>query len=222
MSYINFPVPTPVFPAMPTVGWSVKKSPVWPPATTALSVSGRERRAARQSYPTWQFELTYQVLREETQNDPIYQPNSPYRELELISSLFLTCLGGYGEFYFADPDDSTRLATRMGTGDGKGKEFFFYINYPSGQSQLPTFFAPPGAVFDLTAVYINGSLIPPSYYSWGITSVVFISAVQAGDVVTGDVSFYYRCRFDDDVQNYEQFFKNIWAYPTCKFSSVKP
>ena len=221
MAYINFPSPTPVFPALPTLGWNVKKTPVWS-ATTALSVSGREKRAARQCFPVWEFELTYEFLRERTQNNPIYFPNSPYTELEQISQLFLACLGSYGEFYFEDPDDSTRAGMAIGTGDGGTTAWPVYIPYPSTQRYLTVFSAMPGAIKRVTAVYLNGSPQPAGSFSWADVTLTLTTPPPAGANVTADLEFYYRCHFSDDLQTYEQFFKNIWAYPSCKFSSVKP
>jgi len=203
------------------MGWSVKKIPTVA-TLQATSVLGIERRATRQAFPLWEFEATFEALREQTQNDPVYLPTSPYTELEQISGLFLACRGDYGEFYFNDPDDNSRLSVPLGISDGVGLSFLTYATYPSGNH---TSFEPVGGLQSVEAVYLNGSLymgghLGPfpngQFLTWPTAPPVL------GTEIAASYHFYYRCRFIDDMQNYSQFYKNLWEYKSCKFRSVKP
>src|SRR6266849_3738917 len=101
MPFINFPSPTPLFPSLPGRGWSMHKIPTFS-TSVAIHVNGKEMRAIRQAFPLWEFDITHEVLREQTQNQVLWQNNVPFVELETISQLQLSCLGKYGEFYFED------------------------------------------------------------------------------------------------------------------------
>jgi uncharacterized protein (TIGR02217 family) len=229
MSFINFPSPTPVFPSLPVQGWSVYKKPIMMSDVTA-AVSGREVLLIRAAYPRWDFEVTFGTdgwLREQTQNAAVYAPLAGKRELEQISELFLSCLGSYGEFYFSDPQDNSRLAQTVGTGTGSATVFPLYY-YWGDPVALPggflEFYAPVSGINAVQTVYFNGAPISPAFYTIDATNtaLVFSPAPGSGVVITADFTFYFRCRFVDDKQDYSQWAKNLWEYRSCKFRSVKP
>jgi hypothetical protein len=221
------PAPAPVFPALIPQGFPVKKIPLFA-ATEHKSVTGRMYQSARQVYPNWQFELQFgeeSWLREQTQNISPYAPNAPHVELEAISQLFLTCYGAYGEFYFDDLEDDSRMSQAVATGDGVTTVFRIYRTWGSGPLARVE---PVGGVNlgQMITVYLNGT--PLSSSLWTVTNdlsgshVNFTTAPSAGVAIAMDFSFYYRCRFTDDSQNYEQFLYNLWQLKSCKFQSCKP
>lgn len=219
MSFITYPSPTPVFPAL-TMGWSVRKMPTTA-TLQATSVQGIERRATRQAYPLWEFEVTFEVLREETQNNPVYAPTSPHTEFAQISGLFLACLGAYGEFYFEDLDDNSRSSVPIGGGNDVSTDFLVYTTYFSGAYTMAE---PVGGIKSIDAVFFNGTPIGSGNYSIGSDkrAIHFLSPPASGVDITASYHFYFRCRFTEDKQDYEQFAKNLWEYKTCRFRSVKP
>src|SRR5579863_4236208 len=158
MSYINFPTnPPPVFPALPVVGFPVRKSPIFS-AWEHKSVTGMQYQTARQVYPNWDFQLQYgdsAWLREQTQNNPIYLPNSPYVEFEAISQLFLSCLGSYGEFWYDDLEDDSRTGQVVAVGDGATTSFRIVRTWGTGPLAR---LEPVGGINLLqpVALYLNG------------------------------------------------------------------
>lgn len=225
MSYVTFPNPTPVFPSLPGRGWSVHKRPTWA-SNVSVHLSGKEKVASRQCFPLWEFELTHEVLREQTQNITPYQNLSGFTELEQVSELFLSCYGQYGEFYFNDPEDNQRTNQFIGTGTGLQNIFIIYRSW--GFGNLTT--VEPVAALDLSFphnVYVNGALINPANYTitWGTTyaTIIFNTFVPSMGVgVNMDFNYFYRCRFIDDVHDYNQFYKNLWELKSCRFRTTKP
>ncbi len=54
-----------IFPSLPGLKWSQSKTPIF--LTLAqMSASGRETRLPLYVYPLWQFDLTYELLRDTT------------------------------------------------------------------------------------------------------------------------------------------------------------
>jgi uncharacterized protein (TIGR02217 family) len=225
MAYIFFPSPTPVFPALPVQGWSVNKRPIMASRTT-IAASGRENHLACASYPRWAFKLTFggdSWLRDQTQNIVPDPTKSGLTEFEQISGLFLACRGSYGEFYFSDPDDNSRLSQTVGTGNGTQTSFPVTYSWGTGPF-TPSMTIPVGGIKTLNAVYLNGNVLGTSSYSIDATNtqIVFVSPPIQGSVITADFSFYFRCRFMDDTLVFSQFEQNLWELKELQFESVKP
>jgi hypothetical protein len=228
VSYIAYPTdPPPILPQLSVQGYPVHRKPFFT-AWEHKSVSGAQYQSARQIYPNWDFQLQIgddAWLREQTQNRVLYGPNSPHVELETWSQLFLACFGSYGEFWYRDPEDSSRAGQLIGVGDGSTGRFRIVRTW--GFTPLARI-EPVGGV-DLTAtinVYFNGILITPTAYT--VTNELTgswlncIGAPANGFPVTMDFSFFYRCRWKDDMQQYDQWAYNLWQLGKAEFRSVKP
>ena len=111
------PGPYGVFPAVPTLGWSVHYSPIFSTGA-ALHVSGREVRAAKYVSPLWEIELNFDLLR----------MASPNTELQQIIGFFEECEGEATSFYFEPPTFSPVAAQPLGTGDGSTTIFPFTVS----------------------------------------------------------------------------------------------
>lgn len=225
MSFITFPNPVPVFPTLAPETWSVHKVPSFT-STSTRAITGRESQCVRAVFPRWEFTLKYgddSWLRDQTQNIVPNPKLAGDTELEQISGLFLACLGSYGEFYYNDPDDNSRLAATLGKGDGSTTTFLVYYPWGNGPYAAP-FMAPVGGLISVDKIYFNGSPISAALYSIDSTNtkIVFVSAPANGTVITIDFHFYFRCRWSDDMQQYSQWALNLWEYKQCKFKSVKP
>lgn len=226
MAFIQFPNPTPIFPVLPPLTWSVHKKPIMA-SRVSIGASGRECQLACAAYPRWAFILSYgggnSWLREQTQNSVVYSPLAGYTELEQLTGLFLACLGSYGEFYYVDPDDNSRLSQAVGTGDGATTTFPLYYTWGNGPF-TPSLTIPVGGIQTINAVYFNGTVQSAAGYSLDSTKtkVVFTVAPTTGVVITIDFQFFFRCRFLDDTLDLLQFSINRWDVKEVRFESVKP
>jgi len=224
MSFVNFPSPTPIFPTLPPLTWSVHKKPILA-SREYIAASGREVQLAAAVYPRWAFTLTYggsSWLRDQTQNIVPDFTLAGFTEFQQISQLFLACRGAYGEFFYSDPEDNSRNGQVLGTYAANATSTYVVVsNWGSGPFS-PNLSFPVGGVNVLSAVYVSGHLISPTNYSLDATRTkLTISTVYSGPL-TIDFSFYYRCRFLDDHMNYSQFAQNLWETREVRFESVKP
>jgi hypothetical protein len=59
-------------------------------------------------------------------------------------------------------------------------------------------------------------------WTLGATGLItFLAAPANAAVLTWTGAFTYRCRFVDDLQNFEEFVSNLWSLKELKFMSVK-
>jgi hypothetical protein len=94
-------------------GFSIMKKPVFASIVQSFK-SGREVINAQQTAPLFEFELKYETLKDQTQNQTPYQPNAGFTALEQLSSLFLFCNGQYGRFVYEDLSDCSRTGQEIG------------------------------------------------------------------------------------------------------------
>ena len=178
--------------------------------------SGREVITPLQAYPLWEFQLTYEILEDQTPNQVVFQPNVPYTELQQLMGLFLVCTAQYGQFYFDDPSDNSRPYSYVGTGDGVTLAFTVPRAFgPQG------FTEPVGGLNTVDTVYVGTHKLNPSTYSISGNQIVFNQPPTNGDAINAAFSFFYLCRFIEDQQDYEQFMFNLWKMNSLKFRSVK-
>lgn len=216
MAIFKYPDPTPVLPTLN--GFSIHQIPTFS-TIIHTSVSGRETQIGRQAYPLWAFTLNYEELKSETQNQTLYSRNSPDKEFEQIILVFLACAGAYGRFYFDCQNDNSRAAQAIATGDGTTQSFRLKRTWGFGDL---AFTEPVGGVNTVSAVYLNGV---SQASGWTIDddnqNIEFTTAPGAGVAITIDFSYYYRCRFLEDIANFDQFYTNLWELKSFKFRSVK-
>ncbi len=200
------PGPYAVFPAVPTLGWSVHYSPIFSTGA-ALHVSGREVRAAKYVSPLWEIELNFDLLR-------VVSPNT---ELEEVIGFFEDCAGEATSFYFEPPTLSPLAAQAIGIGDGSTTTFPFTVSL--GAATLS-----PAGVATVSAVYLNGAAQSSGYVVNATPlapSVTFATAPASGVAVTADFHWYFLCRFDDDSEDLEEFMAALYALRSLKLRTVR-
>lgn len=209
-------------PTLPKLnGFSVHKKPTFA-SLVSTPPSGREVTNFQQAVPLWEFELTYEVLRERTQNQIPWGPFSAFDELQQISQVFLACGGQYGWFYYDDPTDDSRQNQNLGTGDGTTKNFLFIRNL-TGYGGLVVSEPVGGVDIGRTLnVYLNGTLQDPATYtvSSSGTTLKFVTPPGSGVVVSADFYFFYLCRFVTDDVDFEEFMYNRWSVKSLRFRSL--
>lgn len=212
---------TPVFPEL--YGFSIKKRPRFH-TINQIPPSGREVTRFQNLFPFWEFELRAEILRDETQNNPVYSYFANYKELQQLSQLFLACNGQFGVFFFEDTSDNSRTEQYLGTGDGTETDFLFKRTISYGDL---TFTEPVGGV-NLTesiVVYVDGVVVP-QIGNWAIssdsTTLVFTVAPADGAQITASFYYYYLCRFITDEMDFDQFSYNRWQVEAIRFRSVLP
>jgi uncharacterized protein (TIGR02217 family) len=204
-------IPTAIFPSLPaSLGWSVHRRPT-NSTRVAAAVNGREVRSPYYAMPLYEFELTYDGLL----SGASAMGAIPAQTLQALEGFFLQMQGQYGGFLFADPENCQVTGGALGTGDGVTTTFLMLRtvgNYSEAIQDANV----------VTAVYLNG--VAQSGGSWSVINgnqIVFSTAPGAGVTVTADFSYYFVCRFLDDVQDYEEFLYQLHTLKSCKFRTVR-
>jgi uncharacterized protein (TIGR02217 family) len=193
-----------IFPALPSLAWSTFKRPTF---STRISkrTSGREVRSANYTYPLYEFELTYEILR----------ADAAYQELQQLMGFFLQRQGQFDTFLFQDPTDCLIASQVIGVGDGATTVFPLVRN-------LGGWVEPIGQAANQPTVTVGG--VPSSAWSIELPNLLtFTTAPGVGQqILVANLEFYFVCRFLDDVHEYENWSNNLWLLKSCKFTSVKP
>lgn len=95
-----------VYPGLPGLRWSRTKKPEFRTKTES-AVAGRELRTSRMPYPIWNFELEFEFLR-----------GNGEEEIERLMGFFLTQKGSFQEWLFHDWDDYQVTGQTLGEADG--------------------------------------------------------------------------------------------------------
>lgn len=194
-----------VFPDLPGLKWSTSKAPIWK-TRVQESVSGKELRTALMSFPRWRYSLAYEVLRAET----------VYQELQTLVGFFNARRGSWDSFLYLDPDDNAVAAQQFGVGDGATKDF--QLTRPFGG-----FVEPVQNVNGAPAITKGGVLqATPGDYSLSATGLVsFVAAPAIGVPLAWTGSYYVRCRFERDTEEFTQFLKDLWEARRIEFRTEK-
>src|SRR5579862_5714186 len=100
-----------VFPTLAGLEYPVTRTPIFR-TLVQESVSGRENRAALQLYPRWKWNLSFNFLRDDSNN-----------EFRTLLGFYLARQGAYDSFLFDDVDDDSAVAQSLGTGNGSQTNF---------------------------------------------------------------------------------------------------
>ena len=196
---------TAVFPVLPGLEWDVKKKPIFS-TIIQKTASGKEIRSALQSYPRWEFNLSFSILRTST----------GFSEMQTLAGFFEQQLGQMTAFNYSDPSDNSVTAQAFGTGNGSTTAFQLVRT-------LGGFVEPIQNLNGNPSIYINGVLQTlTTNYSIGPTGLVtFVTAPAASTSLTWTGNFYYLCRFMEDVLEFNQFFFQLWDLKKLSFISIK-
>lgn len=196
-----------VFPTFRGLTWDVKKRPNFG-TIIQTGASGREVRVTKRMNPIWEFELSYSIL------DDNFIDASGYSELRNLVGFYLQRQGAFDSFLYMDPSDNSVAGQAIGTGDGVATTFQLVRNFGGFAESMQNIQGSP-------QIFIAGVLQLASAYSVSATGLVtFTSAPASGAAITAGFSYYYRVRFKEDVQEFNEFLNNLWEAQQVKFISV--
>lgn len=210
-----YPVTVPaIYPTLPGLGYSVIRRPQTYTAN-ARSGSGWQVRVAYASTPTWEWDLTYELLSDQAGST----------DLRNLLGIFLAMDGDLTPFLFLDPDDNSVTGMYTGTGDGSTTIFQLQRGYGAGTfiGTEPIGYLNTGATFN---VYLNGVLQSNTTYSTATTTpvnqqLVFNTAPGAGVIVTVDMSYYFYAHFKDNTNDFEKFMNQLWTMKKITLESLR-
>lgn len=197
----------PLFPAIPSVGWSVLREPVFSTLSSS-HVSGVLRRATNAVFPQWKFTLTYDVLL----SDPTTQ------WLQQMRGFFESLYGQNATFLYDDTEFDNNFHQVLGTGNGVQTDFML-------TRSIGAFYTEPiGELATLVNVYLAGVVQGSGFSVQHAPYPVlrFATPPGAGVQVMADYTNYFVCRFGADTNDFEEFLKYMHTFKACQFITVKP
>lgn len=188
-----------LFPSLPGLTWDIEKAPEFA-TVVQRSVNLSELRGSYAATPVYHFTLHYDVLRADAVN----------AELQKLAGFFCNRNGSWDSFLFADPDDGTAAAQRFGTGDGTTTAFPLVRSLGYFTEGVSNVAASPSIYKD--------AVLQTSNYTVDATGLVTFSSAPASNVaLTWSGTYYYRCRFKEDMQSFNQFMRQLWEARSVEF-----
>ncbi len=189
------------------LAFNVKVTPIFK-TNIQESRSGIERRAQIWTYPRRKFHLEYEYLLDD---------GLVTGDLQALCGFFLGQKGRYDDFLFKNPDDYQATNQALGTGDGVEKSFQLVRAWGGYTEPVLGVVDDPAPVIKLAGVTVD----PGDYTINNYGLLTFDTEPGLGVAITGTFQFYYRCRFIEDVSEYNKFMDKLWDNKKVEFVSVK-
>lgn len=198
-----------LFPELPGLEWDTSITPMFN-TKIMTSINGRELRASFQASPKYEISLSYAFLRE----------NKGRNELQQLQGFYLERRGAFDSFLYKMPDDNEFSCTFIS--DGTTTTFQLYKDMYT--SKLPLGNTEEQIIGEADPNMWNQVLVKtmwnsdPEKLMWNsataqVTSdgkYILSQPIEEGVEVTIKGTFYYRCRFKDDTQQYINFMHKLW------------
>lgn len=195
-----------VFTPPPFLGWSVFKSPEMKTIVQSAA-SGKTTRAQLWANPIWHFKLTWEILKD---------GNATPSDFQTLVDFYLARGGSFDTFLYTDPTDNAVTNQSFGTGDGVTTSFQLVRTWSAFAESVQNINGAP--TIKKNAVTLTAGVD----YSINSTGVVAFSvAPAAAAALTWTGSFYYRLRFEKDLQEFENFMFNLWSLKVLELVTEK-
>lgn len=178
------------------------------------AVSGKETRIAYWAYPRFTWTLTFEFLRASTS----------FNEFQNLWGFLSARQGRFDSFLYTDDTDNTEVAQQLGVGDSTNRAFQLLANFGGSSAILSPILAPNA----VTKVTVAGSSVSSTTFTtsaWGssVPGVITFStfAPSGGQAVTADFTYYFPCRFDDDIGTFVEFMQKLWENKKLVLKSIK-
>jgi hypothetical protein len=192
-----------VFPSLIGQALPIKgPAPNWP-TVKQDAVTGKRIRVPLTTYPTYRYEISFAVLR----------TAAAFLELQQLRG-FINSVNGPAQLWaYTDPNDNTVTAQEFGVGNGSTTAFQLVRAFGG-------FVEPVFLVNGTPTVTVNGTPTTSGTLSpYGV--VTFNSAPASGAALAWSGSFYWPCRFDDEVTQFENSYSGFFNLKSLKFSTEK-
>jgi uncharacterized protein (TIGR02217 family) len=192
----------PIFPTLPGLSWPIVRTPTWH-TMKQESISGKETRIQLWSFPRYQYQIAFDVLR-----------SNVNAELQSLHGFINSVGGAASPFYYDDPSDDQATAQEFGVGDGTTTEYQLVRAFGG-------FVEPVQSPKSGVSIYVGGTLQSSGYTISSSGIVTFVSAPSSGASLSWTGGFYWLCRFDADTVEFSNFLSNLWEAKKLTFTTVK-
>lgn len=198
-----------LFPELPGLEWDTSITPMFN-TKIMTSINGRELRASFQAVPKYEISLSYAFLRE----------NKGRKELQQLQGFYLERRGAFDSFLYKMPDDNQFDCTFVGDGTTTSYQLYkmMYVTpLPLGNTEEQIVQAVDPNMWNQTPVKSMWDA-NTSKRMWNTTTAqitadgkyILSQPIEAGIELNIKGTYYYRCRFKDDTQQYVNFMHKLW------------
>lgn len=204
------------------VGWVQKWTPVFF-NQSVKTVTGASIDIGLAATPLYNFELTYQFLKDAPSSGSYVAANYEFRRL---FGFYAMMGGSRGRFVYQNTDDNA--VTDQALGQGNGSQTTFPIVRSMGDLSASMFSTEPIGLLDdnfgAPTVKLNGTTtVAYTITSAPAASAIVFSSPPAGGVnVTITMRYVYYCRFVEDSIEFDKFADGWWNTLSVKLQSCRP
>ncbi|MEB6670648.1 DUF2460 domain-containing protein [Acinetobacter pittii] len=197
-----------LFPELPGLEWDTSLTPMFN-TKIMTSINGRELRASFQATPKYEISLSYAFLRE----------NKDRKELQQLQGFYLERRGAFDSFLYKMPDDNQFDCTFIGDGTTTAYQLYkmmYNTPLPLGNTEEVVHAIDPNMWNETTSKPMWNS--NTAKHMWNTTTAqitadgkyILSQPVEAGIQINIKGTYFYRCRFKDDTQQYVNFMHKLW------------
>lgn len=198
-----------LFPELPGLEWDTSITSMFN-TKIMTSINGRELRASFQAVPKYEISLSYAFLRE----------NKGRKELQQLQGFYLERRGAFDSFLYKMPDDNQFDCSFVGDGATTTYQLYkmmYDTPLPLGNTEEQIVQAVDPNMWNQTPVKSMWDA-NTSKRMWNTATAqitangkyILSQPVEAGIELNITGTYYYRCRFKDDTQQYVNFMHKLW------------
>lgn len=198
-----------LFPELAGLEWDTSITPMFN-TKIMTSINGRELRASFQAVPKYEISLSYAFLRE----------NKGRKELQQLQGFYLERRGAFDSFLYKMPDDNEFDCTFLGDGTTTSYQLYkqmYDTPLPLGNTEEKVVQAIDPNMWNQTPVKSMWDA-NTTKRMWNTATAqitadgkyILSQPIEAGIELNVKGTYYYRCRFKDDTQQYVNFMHKLW------------
>ena len=185
-----------VFPSLPGETYTIAFFPQYQ-TDKQNATSGREYRVSLQPYAKCEFQIDFDFVR------------TGKGEMQALIGHFMAVRGSWDSWLFTFEDDCAVTNQLIATGDGT--TVAFQLNRTFGPATEPVM-----NVNTLTNIKVGGVVV--NNYTVSDTGLVTFTEPPGVQPITWTGTYYYRCRYTADSQEYDKFAKGYWSVTQLDFT----
>jgi len=223
----------PLFPTFRYANWASHKNQNWSNIVNRSTSGGRLSVPLWPNNPLWSWEWQYEVVL----NDPkklsfttAPNNNTLYSDLQILEAFYFM-QRGMGNLFIYQPPDSVQVDTVLGTGVDTNNNI--ELVHPIGAVPDPSagLTVINESVQELNGVNVTVKVAGTPTSSWTLLNaattppyegyVIHFSSPPGVGTITSSFTYYYRCAFSEDMQDYEQFAILLYQLQSLKYEQVR-
>ncbi len=218
-----------VFPDLKGLTWDIRKTPEFFNLVQKSTAPGYDTRVPLGTDPIYHFELSYSVLRETAFKQLRYQDPNDYNELHRLEGFFNSRQGDY---------DSFLLDLGALTKNTEDSAVYGQILTPDANDYAPLVVSRDTyneTIYELSGspiIYMDDVVLTlntdytiqgPGFAASGVSypGMVVVFITNPTGEIKADIGWYYRVRFEQSMQEFNEFMYLLWEAKQVKLIQTR-